>query len=613
MSLAIIQAGSNLQLLSANGDLTTLTLPTNVTLRTDVPPRWVIYSHYAVLVNTPSQPLTIDANGTVRLLTPRPPRVAPVLSAGVAGTLTGSYRTKMTFVIQDALGNVIAESDYSPFSNQFAITNKKLRASNLDLSPDEITGRRLYRTTTLGAVYFQWVDLDGNILTAVEDDLSDAGLSLVAAPTLGTPPRLTLIAEFRGRLFGVGDVDIDHVRYTEAGIQYAWPSDNTLEIPSVGMDAFGIVSLLPRREALGAGRRNMLVQITGTGTENSSGIVDFDVVILSKELGVESQESMVVFRDTAYFLWKDGVYTWGSEGLRCISDGTEGKSQVRSWFTTNSYFNRDRFPYAFAEIDPNRPIYRLFLADADSDVENAWVEYDIKDGTWWGPHSTALFTPTSAFNRTNASNRTLPVIGSASDIWTDQETRSDTSTRETADLTFVHATGILDPRVYAAVVTADLASDRDVPYLPSFDEFTIINGVTNPRLWFTYDTAGVGILGDLSESEDFDLTAATTALVFDVIGKRHDLGVPDLDKFFGQISLYGKAQASGELDIIARVGEANATTEATHTYDMTQTRQRLGRIGTGKHAQLELVNEEAGIDVELYGYEIAPVHVLGRR
>ncbi len=111
-----------------------------------------------------------------------------------------------------------------------------------------------------------------------------------------------------------GDTDIDHVRYTEAGLIYAWPEDNLLPIPLVGGDEFGVVALVPRREALGAGRRNMLVQITGSGAENGDDI-DLDIVILSKELGVESQESVRVFRDQAYFLWKDGVYRWGSDGI----------------------------------------------------------------------------------------------------------------------------------------------------------------------------------------------------------------------------------------------------------------------------------------------------------
>jgi len=62
---------------------------------------------------------------------------------------------------------------------------------------------------------------------------------------------------------------------------------------------------------------------------------------------VSSQESVAVYRDVAYFLWEDGVYQWGDDGLICLSDG-----RVRSWFATDSYFNRKRFQYAFGGVDP---------------------------------------------------------------------------------------------------------------------------------------------------------------------------------------------------------------------------------------------------------------------
>src|SRR5262245_33276440 len=114
MALAIIQAGSSLQRLNQDGELETLTLPTGVTLRSDIPPRWEVFDNRVVLVNTPSRPLTIDADGVVRVLTPNAPRMAPVLTGPASGSLTGTYRAKLTNRILDDDGNVIAESDYSP-------------------------------------------------------------------------------------------------------------------------------------------------------------------------------------------------------------------------------------------------------------------------------------------------------------------------------------------------------------------------------------------------------------------------------------------------------------------------------------------------------------------
>jgi hypothetical protein len=403
----------------------------------------------------------------------------------------------------------------------------------LDISPDQISERRLYRPTSGGSVLFQWVTLDGNVQTAIQDDLSDAGLSLFGAPILGTPPYLTLIGEFRGRLWGVGALDVDHVRYTEAGIQYAWPSDNIIPVPVVGTDVFGVSALAPRREALGIGRRNMLLQVTGSGIEDSDGIPDFDMVILSKELGIESQESVCVFRDTAYFLWKDGVYAWNSEGLKCISDGTsDGRGAVRSWFATDNYFNRNQFPVAFAHVDPARPVYRLFLCSAGGTVTDRYVEYDFNDGTWWGPHETDLFTPLSAFYRSDASDRYIPIIGGNQTIYQDQALRTD---------------------------------------------------------------------------------GALTAISFNVIGKRHDMQDSDVEKYFGELSIFGAAQITGLLEIISRSGNLNSTQLIRQYWDMRKNRQKLGRAGHGKHMELQLVNSEVGQDVELFGYEVDPVNLMGRR
>jgi hypothetical protein len=532
MALTIIQTGSSLQLMDEAGGLTTLTLPSGITLQTNVPPRWCVHNKNVVLVNTPSQPLAITSDGVVRILSPKPPRIAPILAGVNGGTLSGSFTVKETFVTLDTFGNILSESGYSPLSTKVAIASKFLGVSNADISPDAITLRRFYRTTDNGAVFFQWVDLDGNVITTIQDDLSDAGLSIFSAPVLGTPPRLTLIAEFRGRLFGVGDTDIDNVVYTEAGIQYAWPTKNIIPIVGAGSDEFGIVGLAARREALLVGRRNILSQITGTGKE--SGVdTDLDPIVLSQELGFESQETVKVFRDTAYFLWKDGIYSVGSDGITCLSDGSgDGKGNVRSWFTGDSYFNRDKFNIAFAHIDPYQNTYRLFLAGAGSDVVDHWVEYQMDDKTWFGPHKTDLFAPTSAFIRTTAADITVPVIGALASVFQEQALRTD---------------------------------------------------------------------------------GTVTPIAFDAIGPRHDMEVPDDEKYFGELSLLTKPLTSGVMQVKSRTGNQNATRTIVQNYDLRLTRKRMGRLGKGKHSQIELVNANVGEDVQVLGYEVDPVHILGRR
>ncbi len=534
MSASVMQSGSTLVMVSEAGVPTTLTLPTGITLRSDVPPRWCLFNNYLVLVNTPSEPLIIDSTGTVRLLSPKAPRLAAVLSGQAGGTLSGAFFNRYTFVTMDANNNIISESDYSAQSNTVTISAQFLRAAGLDISPDQISRRRLYRPTSNGATLFQWVDLDGNVQTSIQDDTADAALSEVGGPILGTPPHLTHIAEFRQRLWGVGDNDVDHVRFTEAGIQYAWPSDNLIAIPQLGSDVVGISALVPRREALGVGRRNILVQITGTGVEDQDGIADFDAVILSRQLGIESAETAQIFRDRAFFLWKDGVYSWDSDGITCVSD----QGGVRSWFVGNSYFNTAKYTSAFALIDPNFPKYRLFLCSAGSTTIDRFVDYDINDRTWWGPHKTDLFTPKSGFVIYDANDRAIPLVGGAANVYKEQDTRTDGS---------------------------------------------------------------------------------STAISMDVIGKQHYAENPDLDKYFGEISVLQKAYPTGTIQVTSRVGDLQSTNPVRPIRTITQNvsqalpRTRVGRVGSGKHAQLEIANSEVGQDVEIFGYEIDPVNVIGKR
>lgn len=524
MAYTVIQAGATLQFLDTDGNLSNLTLPTGVTLRTDVPPRWAVFGNYVILVDTPSTPLTIDATGTVRPLTPKPPAVAPTLAAGAAGGLTGTYGgVRYTYVIKDAIGNVISESDFSPPSNTVTIASQRLAVTGVSTSGEPISARRLYRTTSNGAILFPWLDIDGNTVTTVSDDLSDAALSLVAAPTfLGTPPVLTLIKEWRNLLWGVGDNSRDTLQASAPGAMYAWNADNTIAIPGTGRDVYGIRALMPRREALGVGRRDIIWQITGTTFD------DFRAVKLSENTGIESNETLVVYRDTVWWLWKDGVYQWDDNGIINIAD----KGGVKSWFSTDSYFNRGMFQNAFAVFDPIRLKYRLYLAAAGSTSIDHWVEYDLESGTWWGPHKTLAFSPTCAFVLSDSEDKVQAIAGSADAfVWEEQSTATDSTS-------------------YGIEVNVDT--------------------------------------------------------------RFYDGGTAELEKYWGELSVIGKAQSAGTMTITPKTGYLDAAVQAAISYDMSSGRQRLRRLGHGKLAQLNFQHAVAGEPVELYGL-LLPYHVLGRR
>jgi hypothetical protein len=357
-----------------------------------------------ILVNTPSKPLTIDGEGTVRPLSPAAPVLAPTVAIGAVGSLSGTYTgIRYTYIVKDAAGNLISESGMSPASGSVTLTSDKLAVSNIGISPEsEVTGRRFYRGTTNGTTLFKWFDLDGNTLTSFEDDLADAALPTISAPTLGSAPKLTHVKEWRNRLWGTSEDTPDSLRYAEPDAWWAWPNTNELKVPILGDSSRGVIGLMPRREALGLGKRDVIWQVTGSTP------TDFRLVKLAESVGVESQESMAIYRDTIWWLWKDGVYQWNSEGIKNISDG-----KVRSWFQSDDYFNQDKFDDAFAIFDPTKLKYRLFLASAGSTTIDRWIEYDIETKTWWGPHKTGAFSPTCSFLLFDSADRVVPVMGSS--------------------------------------------------------------------------------------------------------------------------------------------------------------------------------------------------------
>ena len=407
MPFTILQAGTALQMLDKNYDFVSLTLPTNVQISSNLPARFTIFNRYVVMVNSVSRPIIIDPEGNVFVLTPRKPGNLITLAGAAGGTLSGTYRVKATFVIKDTDGNIITESDFGPISAAATISSQWLRATNIPVSPDTssmVVGglRRIYRTTTGGSTYFPWIDLDGNTVTSIQDDLSDASLSLVAAPTLGAPPDLYLVAEFKKRLFGVGRNDKDTLYHSEASKMYAWPATNSFPIQPVGEDEQGVTALIRRRDELGVARRSAFHKIVPSGS-------GFGLLTITEGSGVESQESVVIIKDVGYYLGhakgQFGIYKWDSAGVANISD-----KQVQSWLNSDTYFDRAEFKNAFGRYNPVTNAYELHLKDKASG-DDRWISLDLNRMQFFGPHKTDAFIPRCTGHIVDSTNVIRAAIG----------------------------------------------------------------------------------------------------------------------------------------------------------------------------------------------------------
>lgn len=406
MGYYVVSAGGNLYKLTTAGVATQLSLPTNTEIDSARVMRMAVLGRNVFCANAGSRGIQIDADFNCYAFGLQPPMSAPTLAAGGAGGLTGAYRVAYTHKIKDENGDLISESPMSPTSAQQSVSSQLLTA-NFEVSQDSgITHRGLYRTVASGSVLFPWIDIEGNTLTSYSDDLSDTLLANIAAPTeLGAPPgtvpgtRLTLIVEWKGRLWGVGNIDVDVLRFSGAGLGYAWPADYALDIAPVGADIYGITGLIRRRDELGIARRNILWKIVGEDPDS------FEPIKVIEGKGCYAPDSVCVIRDVGYFLGEDGVYAWGTEGVKSVSD-----EKVRNWFASDDYFNRSLYPSAFAKYNSKYHTYELHLAAAGSSNIDRWVSFDIATGSWFGPHRTSGFTPTYAGEIVDSNNLIVPVI-----------------------------------------------------------------------------------------------------------------------------------------------------------------------------------------------------------
>lgn len=411
MAYSLVVAGRTLYRLSLAGVATALTLPTGITLSATRAPKWAILGRQVLLTNNPSRSLVIDPDFTVRPLQLVPPSSPPIVAAGASGGLTGVYTVKYTEVVIDPLtGALLAESDFSPESAAVSLTADLLAVSGLSASQDAaVTHHRLYRTLAGGVVYYLWLDVEAS-RTSVADDLSDVLIPNLEAPQeLGAGPGLmastymTQLVQWKNRIWGVGNREIDTVRYSGLGIAYGWPATYGLDIAPVGGDYFGVTGLVPRRDVLGVGKRESFHVISG-GQPDADGVPQWDVRAEKNGKGIYGPS--LVVDDTAYYLGPDGVYSWGADGFACPSDG-----RVRKWFATDDYFNRALFPSAFAKYNERYDSIEWHLAAAGSSVIDRWVSYDRETGVWLGPHTTSKMGTSSAFTLIDARDQVLTVIG----------------------------------------------------------------------------------------------------------------------------------------------------------------------------------------------------------
>lgn len=531
MPYYLAHVGTTLQKLSTAGVYAGITLPAGVTIVATRPCRFALLGNYIFIVNAPSVNLSLSAiDLTCRIATIDGPSAALTAAVGAAGALNGDYRYRYSFIIKDGSGVVITESPMSDASDVLSLVNQQGSLSDILTSGTSgVNCRRIYRTLTGGADYYPIHDIDDNTTTTYTDSISDydAGL-LSVVDDLGNPPGhdntdyFRLCCAWKDRVWAAGNLYKDRVYFSGNNRLYAWSNTQYFDAKVRGEDEFGVSAFMPRRDELVIAKRRRLHKIIGTAKSN------FEMIQVAERIGCISQETVVIVRDVAYFLHEDGVYSYGPEGLKPLS-----REKVDPWFTSDTFFNRARFQYAFAHYNQNYDLYELHLSAAGSTVEDRWVAWDIKKEMWLGPHKTGACTPTCAGVMDDPNGLPVPFIGAS-------------------------------------------------------------NGHIYQKNYSTRSDDG-------------------TAIQLSIIGKFHSGAQPDLDHYWGELSVINREEIAGTLSVIPRVGDLDAADQATISVALTRDRTRCRRLGEGRFARLEFQENTNNQDVLIYGYEINPTFPLGRR
>jgi len=406
MAYTLIATTSGLSSGSADGNTSSITLPSGVEAVSGARLRGAVLNRLALLVNAFSAPIFVNADNTAYPAQLASPAVAPTLATSGTG-YTGTIHAKVQFLIKDIYGNVIGASELSPASASLACVNQGIAYSNIAVSPNpEVNARRIYRTATLGTSYFWDVDIDDNTTTSLTNATADAALDLTAVDSgdyVATPGGLDNVIEHGGRAWGRSKAKPDSLYGSKLDDVTSWP----IEIPTypIGEEGSGITGLAKRRDDLVIFKRKTILKLVGDD-EDSYAVRQ---IATGQSQGCISPDSVLVIRNTVYWLDSDGVWKLGDEDIPAsLSDDT-----VKPWFTSTTYFNRSMFGQAFAAYDPRKHSYDLFLCSAGSTTVDRYVSLDLLTGKWFGPHKLGAFTPSAAIVASDTGGNPQLVLGAS--------------------------------------------------------------------------------------------------------------------------------------------------------------------------------------------------------
>ncbi len=290
------------------------------------------------------------------------PSSAPILAAGAAGNLNGTYKYAVTFYRG---GNYPCESNPSPLV-EITVSNQQVDLSNIPTSSDpQVTARRIYRTTANGGTLYLVAEINDNTTTTYTDNATDESLGDALSYDRSPFPKAKQIAVSHNRLWGVAP-DGTAIYYSNFNRPEEWDELNTLYInPGDGEIITAIVAF-----------RHYIVAFK----ENSIYFIDARLdpppyYKISDQIGCTIPRSVaatpigIIFANHQgiYALNENGQITWLSEIIDKRYNTLLDKTSADTWW---GVYYPERFQY--------------FLAARKSGLteNNYWLVFDVRTKGW---------------------------------------------------------------------------------------------------------------------------------------------------------------------------------------------------------------------------------------
>jgi hypothetical protein len=227
------------------------------------------------------------------------PTTAPSVVAGAAGSLTGTYSVKYTYVRK--VGSSVAhESNPSPVSGDVTLSSQALSVSSLvDSTDPQVTHKRIYRTLAGGTTWLYDQEVAQGTLTATSSQ-ADTALGTAVETDNDPPPEASWAAEFGGTVLLCRDADNPHyLWYTKRFRPESVPTGNFLEI---GNPDDPLQCAIPLAGLVGVFSRLTKYRVTGNAT---SGFVAEQA--LSRR-GTPAPLAAIATEQGIAFVARDGIF-----------------------------------------------------------------------------------------------------------------------------------------------------------------------------------------------------------------------------------------------------------------------------------------------------------------